>query len=55
MKGTPASSAKYHIIESGDTFGHLAVKYNTTSKRIQELNPDVDPVKIKIGQKIRVK
>ena len=55
VKGTPASSAKYHVIESGDTFGHLAVKYNTTSKRIQELNPDVDPVKIKIGQKIRVK
>ena len=55
VKGTPASTAKYHVIESGDTFGHLAVKYNTTSKRIQELNPDVDPVKIKIGQKIRVK
>lgn len=55
VKGTPASAAKYHVIVSGDTFGHLAVKYNTTSKRIQELNPDVDPVKIKIGQKIRVK
>lgn len=55
VKGTPASSAKYHVIVSGDTFSHLAVKYDTTSKRIQELNPDVDPAKIKIGQKIRVK
>lgn len=55
VKGTPASTAKYHVIVSGDTFSHLAVKYDTTTKRIQELNPDVDPAKIKIGQKIRVK
>lgn len=50
-----SSSAVYHTIKEGDTFGHLAVKYNTTSKRIQELNPKVDPAKIQIGQKIRVK
>ena len=55
VKGTPASSAKYHVIESGETISHLAVKYDTTSKRIMELNPDIDPAKIKIGQKIRVK
>ena len=56
VKGSVANtSAKYHVMESGDTFGHLAIKYNTTSKRIQELNPDVDPTKVKIGQKIRVK
>ena len=55
VKGTPASSAKYHVIESGETISHLAVKYDTTTKRIQELNPDIDPAKIKIGQKIRVK
>ena len=36
-------------------FSSLAVKYKTTSKRIQELNPDVDPTKLQIGQKIRVK
>ena len=44
-----------HTIESGDTFGGLAVKYNTTSKKIQELNPDVDPTRLQLGQKIRVK
>lgn len=49
------SSAVYHTISEGDTFGHLAIKYNTTSKKIQELNPKVDPAKIQIGQKIRVK
>ena len=50
-----AGQEVYHTIESGDTFGHLAIKYETSSKKIQELNPDVDPVKIQIGQKIRVK
>jgi LysM repeat protein len=49
------SNAVYHTIVEGDTFGHLAIKYNTTSKKIQELNPNVDPAKIQIGQKIRVK
>lgn len=57
VKGTASTSgnATYHVIKSGDTFGHLATKYNTTSKRIQELNPGVDPTKIQIGQRIRVK
>ena len=50
-----AGQEVYHTIESGDTFGHLAGKYETSSKKIQELNPDVDPVKLQIGQKIRVK
>ena len=52
---TDAGDAVYHTIESGDTFGHLAVKYDTSSKKIQELNPDVDPTKLQLGQKVRVK
>lgn len=58
VRGTGAatnSNAVYHVVKSGDTFGHLAAKYHTTSKRIQELNPKVDPARIQIGQKIRVK
>ena len=47
--------AVYHTIESGDTFGHLAVKYDTTSKKIEELNADLDPNNLQIGQKVRVK
>lgn len=43
-----------HTIESGDLFSTLAVKYNTTSSKIQELNPGVEPTKIQIGQKIRI-
>ena len=48
-------SAVYHTIVSGDTFSALAVKYGTTKAKIEELNPGVDPRKICLGQKIRVK
>ena len=44
-----------HVIVEGDNFSTLAKKYETTPDRIQKLNPDVDPKKIQIGQKIRVK
>lgn len=53
--GATNSNATYHVVKSGDTFSHIAAKYHTTSKRIQELNPKVDPARIQIGQKIRVK
>ena len=42
-------------MQEGEFISHLAVMYNTTSKKIRELNPDVDHTKIEIGQKIRVK
>ena len=55
---TPASSgeAVYHTVEAGETMGHIAFKYEgATQKSIEALNPDIDPTKLQIGQKIRVK
>lgn len=49
------SAAQYHTIESGDTLGHLAVKYHTTVKRICELNNISDTEVLKLGKKLRVK
>ena len=43
-----------HTIESGELIGSIAIKYNTSTKRILELNPEVEPTKIRVGQKIRV-
>ena len=54
-KTEASSSCTYHTIESGDSFGRLAGKYNTTSAKIQELNPGLDPTRLQIGQKVRVK
>ena len=44
-----------HVIAEGESFASLAKQYNTTADRIQKLNPDVNPNRIQIGQKIRVK
>lgn len=52
---TSAQKGVYHTLASGETISHLAVKYNTTTKKIQELNPGLNPDKVRDGQKIRVK
>ncbi len=45
----------YHQIVSGDNYYKLAQTYGTTPAKIEELNPGVDPAKLQIGQRIRVK
>lgn len=45
---------QYHTIKKGDTLWDLAPKYGTTWQKLQELN-NIDPTKLKVGQKIRVK
>lgn len=52
------NSAIYHIIQKGDTYYKLAEIYWGTDKEsdeIEKLNPGINPNKLKIGQKIRVK
>lgn len=49
------SSAVWHTVVDGDLVGRIAAQYGTTTRRIQELNPDLNPDRISIGQRIRVK
>ncbi|MES9681660.1 LysM peptidoglycan-binding domain-containing protein [Gottfriedia acidiceleris] len=52
---TPAVTAKYHTVKSGDTISEIAQKYKTTTSKIDQLNPSITNInKIKVGQKIRV-
>ena len=51
----PAEGAKYHTIVDGDTLGHIAAKYNTTVKRLCELNNMQKTDILKLGRKLRVK
>lgn len=49
-------SKRYHVIKSGQTLSHLAVKYNTTISKILKINPSIQVNSVlKIGQKVRVK
>ena len=46
---------QFYVIQSGDTFGVVASKFNTTVEALQALNPDTSSNSLTIGQKIRVK
>ena len=47
-----SSKTREHVITSGDTFAKLATKYNISIDAILATNPDVDPRRLQIGQKI---
>jgi LysM repeat protein len=46
--------ARTYTVQSGDTLGSIASKEGTTVARLEQLNPNVDPTALRIGQKIRV-
>ena len=53
---TPATSANpsTYTIQAGDTLSALAVKWNTTSDAIAQLNGVTDPTLLQIGQVLKV-
>jgi LysM repeat protein len=48
------ANAQYYVIQSGDTLGAIAGRYNTTVDQLLTLNPAVDPSGLQPGQRIRV-
>ena len=52
---TTAPSAQFYVIQEGDTLADVAAEYDTTVEQLLVLNPDVDPVSLTIGQRIRVR
>ena len=51
---TTVAEGQYYVIQSGDTLGSIALKYDTTVEDLVRLNPDVDPTALHVGQRIRV-
>lgn len=47
----PEGSFSY-TIRSGDTLYALAQRYNTTVRAIEDLNPNIDPADLRVGQMI---
>jgi len=52
---TAASGAEFYEIQPGDTLAVVAEEFDTTVEQLLVLNPDIDPVALTIGQRIRVK
>jgi LysM repeat protein len=51
---TTTDEGTFYEIESGDTLETIAAEHGTTVEQLLVLNPDVDPVALTIGQRIRV-
>lgn len=49
---TNAAGQRIHVIQSGDFFSKLAKQYGVSTQAIIDANPNVDPNKLQIGQKI---
>ena len=45
---------RFYTIESGDTLEGIASDSGTTVEALLELNPELDPVALTVGQRIRV-
>ena len=54
--GATSSTAdpQFYEIRSGDTLETIAAENGTTVEQLLVLNPDLDPVALSIGQRIRV-
>lgn len=48
----PCSSGVYWEVAVGDTLYEIAKNTNTTVKKLLELNPNIDPNNLQIGQNI---
>ena len=51
---TPPGPGEYVVVK-GDTLGSIARKSGISLKAIQDLNPDVNPNRLQIGQRLKVK
>ena len=52
---TNATGAEFYEIQPGDTLAVIADEHDTTVEQLLVLNPDIDPVALTVGQRIRVK
>ena len=52
---TAAADAEFYEIQPGDTLALVADAHGTTVEALLTLNPDLDPVALRIGERIRVK
>ena len=51
---TTGGERAFYEIQAGDTLETIAAEHETTVEQLLVLNPDIDPVALSIGQRIRV-
>jgi LysM repeat protein len=48
------ATRRFYRVRAGDTLEEIAVRFDTSVSRLLELNPDVDPLGLSPGQRVRV-
>lgn len=46
---------KTYVVEEGDTLSGIAAKFDVSVKRLERLNPDIDPQTIGAGQELKIR
>lgn len=59
--GGPAATTRqpagprYYVVSAGDTLGAIARRFDSTVAELVRLNPGIDPVGLRVGDRIRVR
>ena len=53
--GEGAENPKTYVVEEGDTLGAIAEKFTVSTKRLERLNPDIDPQTLNAGQELKIR
>ena len=51
---TTTAAGEFYEIQAGDTLETIAADHGTTVEQLLVLNPELDPVALTVGQRIRV-
>lgn len=52
---TQAAQPVFATVAAGDTLDQIALDHDTTVERLLELNPNLDPRELQVGQQVRVR
>lgn len=53
--GGGSQTRRSYTVKSGDTLGSIAESTGVSVTELQELNPDLDPQSLSVGQRIRLR
>lgn len=50
----PVATARSYVVQRGDTLEAIARRFETSVAELQRLNPDLDPVSLPVGRRLRL-
>lgn len=53
--GDGPENPRTYVVEEGDTLSGVAAKFDVSTKRLERLNPDIDPQTLNAGQELTIR